>query len=196
MARTHAFLQTRSPIAHPNRTRFCAHASRVLREAGGQFWVELDEAQVDSFVAEGFLVSTFAAADVVDLGPLTFRPVSRETPQPPAALQCNAADGRRRRFLDRPFRRSCDKAWLVDIALAGGEQVQLIDALTSVFSLLTGGFRGCAGDAMRGLRRPLPSRLRGQISILTAAEQEFTASIAGDLERCNCRQPTPTAICK
>ncbi|EXI78796.1 MAG: type VII secretion-associated serine protease mycosin [Candidatus Accumulibacter appositus] len=173
MARTHAFLQT-DPDRAPEQDAFLRPRVRVLREAGGQFWVELDEAQVDSFVAEGFLVSTFAAADVVDLGPLSFRPAS-ETPQPPAALRARPPTGDDAAFWIVHFIAPADKAWLVDIALAGGEQVQLIDALSSVFSLSL-----AASEAVRampwvdfvGLYHPAYA-----VSLdLAAAEQEFTAS--------------------
>jgi hypothetical protein len=83
MARIHAFLQL-DPDRSPEQAAFVRSRANVLREAGGQFWVELDEAQVDTFVAEGFVLSTDVGGGVLAIGPLSFRPAS-EIPQPPSA---------------------------------------------------------------------------------------------------------------
>ncbi|HEY2357573.1 MAG TPA: hypothetical protein VGH86_08990, partial [Phenylobacterium sp.] len=87
MAQIHAFLQLDRDRA-PEQADFVRSRATVLREAGGQFWVAMDDAQVDTFVSQGFMVSTFPDADVLHLGPLAYRPAG-ETPQPPAALRAS-----------------------------------------------------------------------------------------------------------
>lgn len=92
MARTHAFLQLDADRA-PEQTAFLRARVTVLREAGGHLLGGTStKRKFDTFVAEGFSVSTFPAAGVLDLGPVTFRPAS-ETPQPPAALQASPPTG-------------------------------------------------------------------------------------------------------
>ena len=173
MARTHAFLQLDADRA-PEQTTFLRARVTVLREAGGHFWVDLDEAQVDTFVAEGFLVSTFPAAGVLDLGPVTFRPAS-ETPQPPAALQASPPSGDEPAFWLVHFVAPVDKAWLVEMALAGGEQVHVIDPFTGVFRMPL-----AASDTVRALRYVdflgLYHPAYAVDLDLTASEEAFTAA--------------------
>ena len=81
MARIHAFLRLDGARA-PEQADFLRSRVTVLREAGGQFWVAMEDAQVDTLVSQGLSVSVFPDADVLELGPLSYRPAS-ETPQPP-----------------------------------------------------------------------------------------------------------------
>ena len=83
MARIHAFLRL-DPARAPEQVDFLRSRVTVLREAGGQFWVAMEDAQVDTLVSQGLSVSVFPDADVLELGPLSYRPAS-ETPQPPEA---------------------------------------------------------------------------------------------------------------
>ena len=144
MARIHAFLQL-DPERSPEQIDFLRSRASVLREAGGQFWVELDEAQVATFVAEGFAVTTDANAGVLSLGPLSFSPAS-EMPQPPAQLTAALPSGEQTAFWLVHFVAPVDKAWLVDLVLAGAVQVQVVDACSAVFSMTA-----ATADAVRAL---------------------------------------------
>jgi hypothetical protein len=75
MGQIHAFLQL-DPDRAPEQADFLRSRVTVLREAGGQFWVSMDEAQVDTLMAQCILVSPFPDAAVLQIGPLSYRPAS------------------------------------------------------------------------------------------------------------------------
>src|SRR5262249_49409653 len=114
-------------------------------EAGGQFWVSMDEAQVDTFLSQGVLVSTFPDADVLHVGPVAYRPAS-ETPQPPAALAAAIPSGADPGYWIVHVLAPRDKSWLQEIALAGAEQVHVLDAYSGVFRMPS-----TAADTVRAL---------------------------------------------
>ncbi len=173
MARIHAFLQL-DPDRSPEQAAFLRRRTTVLREAGGQFWVDIDEAQVDTFVAEGFALSIAAAADVLTLGPLSFRPAS-EVPQPPPALAAVLPVGEETAFWVVHFVAPADKAWLVAIALSGGDQVQVIEACSAVFSMTAAtaeGVRALPAVDFVGLYHPAYA-----VGLdLTGVGEQFTAA--------------------
>jgi hypothetical protein len=144
MAQIHAFLQL-DPNRAPEQADFVRSRVTVLREAGGQFWVAMDEAQVDTFLSQGFSVSTFPEADVLRVGPLAYRPAS-ETPQPPAALRASPPTGDAVGIWVVHFVAPADKSWLQDIALAGGEQIHVLDAFSGVFRMTS-----AVADSVRSL---------------------------------------------
>jgi hypothetical protein len=133
MAQIHAFLQL-DPDRAPEQADFVRSRVTVLREAGGQFWVIMDEAQVDTFLSQGILVSTFPEADVLHIGPVSYRPTS-ETPQPPEALRATPPSGDDLGFWIVHFVAPVDKSWLQEVALAGAEQVHVLDPFTGVFRM-------------------------------------------------------------
>src|SRR5262249_4389225 len=124
MGQIHAFLQV-DPDRAPEQAEFLRSRVTVLREAGGQFWVTMDEAQVDTLLSQGILVSTFPDADVLHIGPVSYRPAS-ETPQPPDGLRAAIPSGNDPGFWIIHFIAPIDKSWLQEIALAGAEQVQAL----------------------------------------------------------------------
>jgi subtilisin family serine protease len=151
MAQIHAFLRL-DPNRAPEQTDFVRSRANppgnlvtILREAGGQFWVSMDEAQVDTFLSQGFLVSAFPDADVLHVGPLSFRPAS-ERPQPPDALRATTPSGDDTGFWIVHFVAPADKSWLQEINLAGGEQVQFLDTFSGVFRMSI-----AVSDAVRNL---------------------------------------------
>jgi Subtilase family len=144
MGQIHAFLQL-DPDRAPEQADFLRSRVTVLREAGGQFWVSMDEAQVDTFLSQGFLVSTFPDEDVLQVGPVSYRPAS-ETPQPPDALRATTPSGADPGFWIVHFIAPTDKSWLQEITLAGAEQVQVLDAFTGVFRMTS-----AVADSVRSL---------------------------------------------
>lgn len=144
MAQIQAFLQL-DPDRAPEQADFVRSRVTVLREAGGQFWVAMDEAQVDTFLSQGFSVSTFPDADVLHVGPLSYRPAT-ETPQPPDGLRATAPTGDATGIWIVHFVAPADKSWLQDIAIAGGEQIHVLDAFTGVFRMTS-----AVADSVRSL---------------------------------------------
>ena len=144
MARIHAFVRL-DPARAPEQTDFLRSRVTVLREAGGQFFVAMEDAQVDTFVSQGFSVSVFPDADVLELGPLSYRPAS-ETPQPPEALRASAPAGDALAFWVVHFVAPPDKAWLQQIALAGAEQVHVLGPSAGAFRASS-----AAADAVKSL---------------------------------------------
>jgi hypothetical protein len=144
MAQIKAFLQL-DPDRAPEQADFVRSRATVLREAGGQFWVVIDEAQVDTFLSQGLLVSPFAEADLLQLGPVSFRPAT-ETPQPPDGLRALPPAGADLGFWIVHFAAPVDKSWLQEIALAGGEQIHVLDAFAGVFRMTS-----AVADSVRSL---------------------------------------------
>src|SRR5215210_6260701 len=144
MGLIHAFVRL-DPDRAPEQADFLRSRVTVLREAGGQFWVAMEEAQVDTFLSQGFSVSTFPDADVLNIGPLSYRPAT-ETPQPPDALRATAPSGDDPGFWIVHFVAPANKSWLQEIALGGAEQVHALDPFTGVFRMTS-----AAADSVRSL---------------------------------------------
>ena len=144
MAQIHAFLQL-DPDRAPEQADFVRSRVTVLREAGGQFWVAMDDAQVDTLVSQGISVSPFPDAGVLQVGPVSYRPAT-ETPSPPDGLRATPPSADALGIWIVHFVAPADKSWLQDIALAGGEQIHVLDAYTGVFRMTS-----AVADSVRSL---------------------------------------------
>jgi hypothetical protein len=133
------------PDHAPEQDSFVRSRATVLREGGGQLWVRIDEAQVATLIAQGMEVQPFPDADVLQIGALLWRPAD-EDPQPPAALRAALPSGETTAYWLVRFVTAADKAWLQDLALAGAEAVQQIDAATSVWCMTA-----AVADALRAM---------------------------------------------
>ena len=144
MAQIQAFVRFDADRA-PEQQAFLRSRVTVLRDSGGQCWVRLDEAQVATLVDQGMQVACFPEADVLQVGPVAWRPAD-ETPQPPEALRAAPPQGEDSGFWLVHFVAPADKDWLQDLALAGAEQVHLLDARAGVFRMTA-----AAAEAARAL---------------------------------------------
>ena len=133
MATVQAFVRL-DPDRAPEQDAFLRSRTTVLREAGGQAWVALDEAQVASLVAQGLQVSVLDDAGLMQVGPVAWRPLD-ETPQPPPALRAAAPQG------DDPadwWLRTvapADKDWLVALHDLGAVALHTLDASSGVWRM-------------------------------------------------------------
>jgi hypothetical protein len=133
------------PDRAPEQDSFVRSRATVLREGGGQLWVRIEEAQVATLIHQGLEVQSFPDADELQIGPLIWRPAD-EHPQPPAALAAAVPGGDTAAYWLVRFITATDKAWLQNLALAGAEAVQQIDASTSVWRMTA-----AVADAVRAL---------------------------------------------
>lgn len=129
MARIQAALQL-DPDRAPEQLAFLRDRVTVLREAGGQYWVEMEDNQVDTLMAQGIGVYPRADSDVAELPSVVFSPAT-ETPQPPEALRAPEPQGDAYYLVH--FIAPIDKSWLHRIAEIGGEFVHSIPAQSAVF---------------------------------------------------------------
>lgn len=133
MVRIHAFLQL-DPHRAPEQAAFLQSRVTLLREAGGQYWVEMDEAQVETFINEGFTVNTEEEAGVLELGPVIYNPAT-ETPAVPENLRASPPSGEDSAFWIVHFIAPMDKSWLQALAELEAEPMHELDAYTGVFRM-------------------------------------------------------------
>lgn len=133
MALIQAFVRF-DPDRAPEQAAFLRSRVTVLRDSGGQCWVRAEEAQVATLVAQGMTVTPLPEADLLQLGPLAWRPAS-ETPQPPAALRASAPSADASAFWLVHFAAPVDKTWLQALADAGAEAMHTPDASSGVFRM-------------------------------------------------------------
>ena len=177
MALIQAFVRF-DPDRAPEQAAFLRSRVTVLRDSGGQCWVRAEAAQVATLVDQGMTVTPLPEADLLQLGPLAWRPAS-ETPQPPAALRASAPSADASAFWLVHFVAPVDKTWLQSLADAGAEAMHTPDASSGVFRMTA-----AVAELVRaldfvdavGLFHPAYA-----VSLdLTGAQEPFTAaSVAG-----------------
>ncbi len=133
MASIQAFVRF-DPNRAPEQEAFLRSRVTVLREAGGQCWVRLDEAQVATLIDQGMTVQLFPEGDVLELGPVVWRPAD-EAPVPPAALRAAAPSGDETAYWLVRFVAPADKDWLTAVGLTGAEAMHRLDAATGVWRM-------------------------------------------------------------
>ncbi|GAA0750927.1 S8 family serine peptidase [Ideonella azotifigens] len=133
MATIQAFVRF-DPERAPEQRSFLDSRVSVLREAGGQCWVSLDEAQVATLVAQGMSVQPAPEAEALQLGPLAWTP-GGDAPVPPAALSAAVPAGNAPAYWLVVFVAPADKSWLTELALAGAEPVQTLAAAAGVWRM-------------------------------------------------------------
>jgi serine protease AprX len=133
MAQIQAFLRL-DPSRAPEQDAFLRSRVTILREAGGQFWVTMEDAQVDTFLSQGFVVTVSPEAGELQLGPVRYRPAT-ETPQPPAAFRAPTPSGDDTAFWIVHFPAPVDKAWMQELSIAGADQIQTLEASAGVFRM-------------------------------------------------------------
>lgn len=144
MATVHAFIRL-DPDRAPEQDAFVRSRTEVLRESGGQCWVQMDDAQVDTLVSEGLQVAVVPEPDRLQIGPAAWQ-AGTETPQPPAALRAAAPAADAGAFWWLRCVAPTDKDWQQALALAGAEPMQTLDAATAVWRMT-----GAQADAVREL---------------------------------------------
>jgi|GEM_PF-1473572 subtilisin family serine protease len=144
MARIHAFLKL-DPRRALEQEAFLQSRVTVLRSAGGQYWVEMEDAQVDTFISQGFAVNTDATALQLELGPLVYRPAA-ETPSVPDNLRASApADGEAAYWIVQ-FVAPMDMEWLDALAELDAPQMHLLSDSAAVFQMTS-----AAADTVRAM---------------------------------------------
>lgn len=133
MARIHAFLQL-DPHRIAEQMTFLQSRVTVLREVGGQYWVEMDEAQVETFINESFTVNIDEDALLLELGPLVYKPAT-EIPAVPENLRASPPNGEDNAFWIVHFIAPMDKSWLRALAELETEQVHVLNASAGVFRM-------------------------------------------------------------
>ncbi len=121
MARIHANLQL-DPNRYPEQETFLRSRVTVLREVGGQFWVEMDEAQVETFLSEGFVVNPEEGIGILEVGALRYNPAS-DTPSVPESLRASPPSGEATAFWIVHFIAPIDKSWIRALAEINAEIV-------------------------------------------------------------------------
>lgn len=173
MARILAAVQL-DPDRAPEQAAFLAERVTVLRQSGGQLWVEMEDTQVPTLLAEGMDVQPQAGGGVVELPALAFRPAT-ETAEPPPNLTAPEPAGDEEGFWLVHFRSPVDKGWLTEIAALGGTHVQSVPVQAGVFRLT-----GAQAESVRALAYvdyAGPWHPAYAVSPeLAAAEAPFTAS--------------------
>ncbi len=144
MAQIQAFVRL-DPSRAPEQDAFLRSRVTVLREAGGQFWVAIEEAQIDTFLSQGFIVMPALDAGALQIGPVLYRPAT-ETPQPPSALQASTPSGDDTAYWIVHFPAPVDKAWMQELVLAGAEPIQTLDAAAGVYRMTS-----AIADAVRAM---------------------------------------------
>jgi len=151
----------------------------VLREAGGQCWISADEAQLATLAAQGMTVTALDHADLLQLGPLVWRPAS-ETPQVPAGLRAATPAAGQDAYWLVHFAAPVDKTWLQALADAGALSLHTLDPSSGVFRMTAEVAEAASGlvfvDAV-GLFHPAFA-----VSLdLTGASQPFSAASLASL---------------
>ena len=124
MARIQAAIQLDPQLA-PEQLAFLSERVTVLRQAGGQYWVSMEDNQVDTLIAQGMGVYPQPDGDLVELPAVQMRPAA-EPPEPPAGLRAEEPMGDAEGYYLVQFRAPIDKGWLNEIAGVGGEFVQAV----------------------------------------------------------------------
>lgn len=158
----------------PEQRAFLAERVEVLREAGGQLWVALEDSQLDALLAQGLVVTPVPDADVVELPALALRPAS-ETAELPDGLAAAEPAGDATADHLVQFRAPPDKDWLRDLALAGGELLHALPPTAAVVRMTgeqAAAVRALGHVASVGLFHPAYA-----VSVsLAGAAEPFTAS--------------------
>lgn len=179
MARMQAAVQLDDNRA-PEQRAFLAERVEVLREAGGQLWVSLEDTQVDTLIGQGMVVTPMPDADVVELPALALRPAS-ETPELPDGLAATEPTGDATADHLVQFRAPPDKSWLQDVEALGGALLHTLPPEGTVFRLThdqAEAARALPSVAYVGLFHPAYA-----VSLsLVGAEEPFTASSLRNLQ--------------
>ena len=141
---TLAFLRF-DPDRTPEQEAFARSRVTVLRESGGQLWVQLADPQVVTLQAEGIEVTPYPEAGDLALGPLRWKP-AEETPLPPPALTATVPRGGDTADWLLLFVAPPDKSWLQALMQAGAEPLQQLSLTASVYRMTS-----AVCDAVRAL---------------------------------------------